>query len=395
MKAARRRIRRWLIRMLAGLLLVIVASEIVFRTVVPASDSINPVYDRTTSMLRYEANRTGHYRSGSIRDGFFRINNHGFNSVRDYASARTPGRSRIAIIGTSAILGAEVHVRDTTAAVLEQRLQEQGADCEVYVFAFSYMHLAQALHVTRHVVDRYAPDLIVIDEMSMSHLRRDLELVDHHVSFLSVSVGEDGAITEHPPHPMSDMLHRIVRRSATVRYLHKNLRIGWLLRRKRAQLAQWWSGRGASPATPPSQAPPGPPPPPAIAKWKQPDRLAALDYLLDKLAALAAPPRRMLLLTGPRGASCLEFDCPTDASPFDEHFRMKTESEKLALLELTEAYLEDWRAHGKPYVFPDDSHANERGHRIKAEAIAAYLLHENWLTSTKAPRRPPTPDPSP
>ena len=45
----------------------------------------------------------------------------------------------------------------------------------------------------------------------------------------------------------------------------------------------------------------------------------------------------------------------------------------IALIDLHASFAADWQARHKRFDFPHDSHWNERGHEIAAEAIAEFV----------------------
>ncbi len=162
-----------------------------------------PWFDKKEKILKRKPNTEGVYKTEFTGSGYFRINNEGWNSHRDYyrrnengkwnkdgrrresnfhrspKSCRQRGskatldkngkqeinKIRIAIVGHSNIEGLRVPVDKTLSKILEDDLNQKGIHAEVYIFGFGGMHLAQAMHVSRYVVDQFQPDLLIVGTM--------------------------------------------------------------------------------------------------------------------------------------------------------------------------------------------------------------------------------------
>ncbi len=168
------------------------------------TDYCEPWFDKRTKIVKRKSGSEGNYKTQFTNTGYFRINNEGWNSHRDYFPRKSfkgtvkpekKSKTRIAIIGHSNVEGLRVPVGRTLSKVLEDGLIENGIDAEVYTFGFGGMHIAQALHVSRYVTEKYQPDILIIGA-SFTGFLYDRTIGDN---FLSLDIQEDGMIREVPP----------------------------------------------------------------------------------------------------------------------------------------------------------------------------------------------------
>ena len=116
--------------------------------------------------LRLKPEQHGIYIRSAIKDGdpitaHFHINNDGFNNLHDYSKERHPGCYRIAVVGDSFVEALQVDSEQAFFRVLEQTLNRNGLDTEVYSFGVSGFGTAQAYHLIKSYVLQYSPDLII------------------------------------------------------------------------------------------------------------------------------------------------------------------------------------------------------------------------------------------
>jgi hypothetical protein len=154
-----------------------------------------PWFDKHSKIIKRKKNTQGTYKTKNTENGYFRINNEGWNSYRDYFKEKkySVGKGkkiRIAIIGHSNIEGLRVPVEKTSSRILENELVGQGKNVEVYTFGYGGMHLAQALHVSRYVMHEFAPDIIIIGTLLDNFLLRTSD----KRNFLSLNIVEDKII---------------------------------------------------------------------------------------------------------------------------------------------------------------------------------------------------------
>ena len=191
-----------------------------------------PYFDNKEKIVKRKRYSEGIYKTEFITTGYFRINNEGWNSHRDYFRRHKSGNGnqelkklRIAIVGHSNIEGLRVRVDKSLSKVLEDDLNEKGIFAEVYTFGFGGMHLAQALHVSRYAVQQFQPDLLIIGTMLEDFWAHST----NKKSFLNLTVNNTEAIQEILPQkyyyeensPFSFLYF-----SKLIYYVDKNLRIG-------------------------------------------------------------------------------------------------------------------------------------------------------------------------
>lgn len=154
-----------------------------------------PWFDKYSKIIKRKKNTQGVYKTENSETGYFRINNEGWNSYRDYFkekqySVKEGKKIRIAIIGHSNIEGLRIPVERTLSKVIENELIVQDKNVEVYAFGYGGMHLAQALHVSRYVIHEFAPDIIIIGTLLDNFLLQ----TSNKRNFLSLNITGDTII---------------------------------------------------------------------------------------------------------------------------------------------------------------------------------------------------------
>lgn len=210
---------------LPTLAVCVLVLELVFRFLVPASDPPMGWFAEEPAVYRFATDRE----SGLVTTGPFarqrarwRINNEGWNSPVDYSRSRT--RPLVAVIGDSYVEAFQVDTNKTYPSLLRQALAGRW---DVYSFGVSGAPLSQYLHLGRHVVAAFDPDVIVINVVHNDFAESILRLNsrDRHWLLLDSS---GGRIREVPPQANRSFtqystLKKLLRRSALVRYFVFNL----------------------------------------------------------------------------------------------------------------------------------------------------------------------------
>lgn len=134
------------------------------------SQYCEPYFDKKEKIVKRKRNMEGVYKTEYTCSGYFKINNEGWNSYRDYYQSKENGdwntdKYRIAIVGHSNIEGLRVLINKTLSRVLEDDLNDNGIHAEVFTFGYGGMHLAQAMHISRYAVQKFKPDILVIGTM--------------------------------------------------------------------------------------------------------------------------------------------------------------------------------------------------------------------------------------
>ena len=344
----------------ASLVFALLAAElVVFRFILLPSDVPRNAF--TDGVVRYAPQQTGITRLRNEFAAPFAINAQGWNSgVGDYRLARTPGVARIAIVGDSMVEAMQVAASASLAEQLGRRL---GEAAEVYRFAISGAPLSQYLWMIEREVARYTPDLVVVvlihndfDESFRFKPGR------YTSSFLKLKI-EDGQVTDEiPPTAYEPPWWDGLRFSATFRYLYY---------RQRACPEALCGRDVASPFQANVDAD-------VVARARADVRIAT-EYVFARLTRLArdAGFRLLLMMDGDRKAVYAGADPgPLYAGGPLALNALAAEAAArngIAFIDLHARFAADWQAHHKGFDFPHDSHWNERGHEIAAEAIAEFV----------------------
>jgi hypothetical protein len=139
-----------------GLLL---AAELFLRVAVPLTDVI--WYESDAELVsRYQPNQEGILRMWYF-NAHYRINNAGFNSLRDYQQQRTPGVARVAVLGDSFIAGFTMDSDKHFDRIMERELSTNDKPVEVYNFGRDGIGIGRGLLLLRRVLREYSPDTVI------------------------------------------------------------------------------------------------------------------------------------------------------------------------------------------------------------------------------------------
>jgi lysophospholipase L1-like esterase len=348
--------------MLASIALFLAFCEfVVFRFVWIASDV--PANDFVGGVVRYAPNQSGVWR---VRDEIaapYWINAQGWNSgIGDYATARRPGVSRIAVTGDSYVEALQVPYDRSLGERLAATLGDRGNAVEVYRFGISGAPLSQYLQMVEHEVVRYRPDwvvvLIVHNDFDESYKFKPGRYTS---SFLKLRV-EDGNVTgEIPPQLWQPGAIEWLRRTATARFfLYRwQVRPEFLvdLLSPRARAATEYAGNTEVAAV--------------LADRRGVE--AVTDYLFGRLDTVvrAMGARLLLAMDGDRFA--IYRGAASQALVLNQIAAETAARHNIPFVDLHPAFAADWQRAHRRLDFDADGHWNEHGHEVAATAIARAL----------------------
>lgn len=196
-------------------ILIVFFELVVFRFVLVAPDM--PRVTFADDVVRYLPNQSGTYRVQNEITARYHINANGWNSRHDVYPVARSDRYRIALIGDSHVAALRVDVDQSVAERLEDRL---GASYEVFRFAISGAPLSQYLHMLRHEVAAFTPDLVIVI-VTHNDFGESYRFVPgvYTRSFLKLHVDGGDVTGEVEPVAYHEPWYRLLRRSGAWRYL--------------------------------------------------------------------------------------------------------------------------------------------------------------------------------
>ena len=350
--------------MISSILVVVLLCELVlFRFILIPSDVPENVF--VDGLVRLRPGSEGIWRVGDDVAGRYRINAQGWNSGHATYDAKAPsGVRRIAIIGDSFV---EALQTPFDASLAEQLEGAAKGRLQVYRFGVSGAPLSHYLAMARHVAQTYQPDMIVLVLVHNDFDESFSAVAGRYTSsFLKFRMDGNQAAGEIPPVPYQTTWRDWLRQTATLRYLYYRQKLN-----PAAMIMQ------LSPA-----------PPPAF------QANVALDSVLAQRAAIRGATeyalaqfqllsqrhnfQPLVIMDGDRRA----ITAGLDSAPLYKDGAlwlnaMVTEvaaKAGLTFIDLHPQFQKDWRINHQPLNFVSDNHWNERGHRVAAQALAAYVL---------------------
>lgn len=352
----------------------------VFRTLLKPDDVLPNV--SIDGVVRYEPNTLAVFRHPGGYTSRVSINAQGWNASRsDYRIERKPGVKRIAVIGDSYVHGAFVDTEQGFPEVLERELAARGQPVEVYRFGMDGAPLSQYLHMLRHEVLRYRPDLVVV-QLIHNDFDESYRLLStrYASSFLKIDLNDQRPVEVVPVDFRSGMAD-MLRRSAMFRYLYYEtdayLRLKGLINRV------YWGGEedyrpehissGVDVRN--------------IADHVRNERAAR--YVFDQMEVLARQSGFKLLLSMDGVRDAIYAGRPAHEFPvgrLNEIAKRTARDLGLPIVDLHDIFQRDYSAFGYRHEFSFDWHWNARANALVGRSLAdAIMSAPELLQSARGP----------
>jgi len=347
---------------LIPVMLLLAALECVFRFVIPSSDVPSGYFDEQTLLYRFPTNReSGIHTVGPFASlkAQWRINNAGWNYPIDYDSLRSG--PLIAWIGDSFIEALQVDSDRNAAFLLRERLYPE---FDVYAFGKSGASFAQYLHMSRYVVKRYNPDILIINLVHNDFLESLGIGPSAGTYFMTMRLDpKDSTITETVPtkDPTTSQFvlwKRVLNKSALFRYVYRNLHLNQV-RLQQNQDTVYEANIDTN----------------EVEEYRSQIRLL-VRHLMNRFRTEFNGTRILFVMDAPRQA-IYAGSLEESRVVWLNHLVRETASEQgFEVIDLTDILLQDYQRNGIPFEFDIDYHWNEYAHSLVAEAVHSVLLSD-------------------
>lgn len=343
----------FLCRAAVFLVLLLVFLEGLFRTILPASQYPRSWQDEEFLVSRFDRTwlAQGTRTIGRLchRQGKWRINEAGWNSVFDYREKDRDSKPRIAIIGDSYIAGFAVDVDQHVDVRLQEILKGQA---EVYSFGVPGAPLSHFIAIARYAEAVFDPDIYLVFVGSGAVLHSEGRQTPYR--FCAEREG-DGFVLAPPLRVYRpSRVGRLLYRSAIFRYLKIN-------RHFQADPAAGEAlGLGAAEDL--------------AGEDLQVDEVALAAFLMQEMRS--ALPQDEILIFSDAVRSRLYGD-EANLAPAKDFRLLEAASlavPSISLLDLTAAMRADFLENRQPFEDPVDPHWNARGHAVAAQALGRAVL---------------------
>jgi lysophospholipase L1-like esterase len=333
---------------------------VVFRTILPASDS--PLLDFVNGLVRYAPNQQGIWRFREEIAAPYRINQQGWNSgIGDYTRQRTPGHTRIAVIGDSFIEAFQVPSTASMAEQLGRELDETGRRSEVYRFAISGAPLSQYVNMAEREVAIYRPDWIIVN-ITHNDFDESYRFAPNRYTsyFLKFRIENSKIIGDLQPTPWRETITESLRRTATVRFFFHR----WMLRPEALINLLLVRRASAQSSSTPDLA--------SVLAARN-DVIAVARHAAARLSTMSEGigARLLLVMDGDRQAIYANQESP--ALELNRIMAAAAEQHGIGFIDLHPIFAAHWRQHRSRLNFETDWHWNELGHSVVAHAVAEHI----------------------
>ena len=350
--------RSFLIRVAAFLMSMFLISEIFFRLGLPARQYPASVMDDSTRIRYYQGPSEGLFTYGALCSGRYRwrINTQGWNSPYDYTDRVHRNNQMVALIGDSYIEGYWADLDDH----LEVQLHEEcRGRIDFYSFGTWGAMLSQYLVISRHVIDSYQPDVLVVflndEDVSGS---TDTEHAPVHLCHTVETLPDEGFHMVPPPMFRINPVIPLLLKSATLRYLKTNRNLAFLARGGVADRNANLSEEDTD-----------------LQEFEPIDSIsiAATEYLLTQFDSLGVPV--IFVLDGPRAPV---YRGESDPVGYPDCILVKNlcqSKQNLICIDLIPYFVSDWATNGILFSSEDNPHWNGYGNSVVADAILPEVLN--------------------
>lgn len=355
MKVDMRKLKQNVLLSILSLCFTCLVLEVTIRLLNLASVTPKLLYDASNHIVKFEPNQRGIISFGKLGEKKvkYRINNNGWNSAIDYDSADT--RPLIAVIGDSYIQAMQVEVQKSYPALLQQKLKNK---YRIYSFGFSGAALSQYVSMSRYVQKTFKPAIIIFNcihndfDESFCHLKGNgrgfmcLDTINyqtHYFDFLQPKTLE------------SEWLHKMIYSSALVRYLsiYGNIKSRW----KSIQTGKY--NQNIDP----------------IRVKKINNKIdRATEVLLNSIKNENPDSRILFVMDGLRNDIYKNTVSTSNLAWLHTLMKEKVTAKKMEFIDLTAAFLTDYRQYKTHFESETDYHWNEYGHQKVAEMVERYLV---------------------
>jgi lysophospholipase L1-like esterase len=358
------------------LVFFLVCELVVFRLVLPASDMPENAF--TDGVIRYAPNQAGVFRMRDEIEAPYRINDDGWNSgIPDYREERTPGIGRIAVIGDSYVEAFEVPFDSSFAELTQTDLTNRACPVEAYRFGISGAPFSQYLHVLEREVLDYRPDWVVVS-LIHNDFTESFEFKEgrYTSSFLKLGINGNQVKQEISPHPYAPSFWDWLRFTATFRYIYytQQVHLGLI--------------RDLVLGTPPGKYQANIDVDATMRRMH--NVRIATDYLIGRMAAVAKAHgiKLLFMMDGDRRAIYDGANDDRRARPqaLNRLVGELTARQGVPFIDLHPRFARDWRQRGVRFEYENDSHWNEAGHRLVADALVDFFAPKCGQMTARATR---------
>lgn len=342
-------------------MIVMFLEFVVFQFVLPATEIPNLTFDQEFLVKRFDKDgpREGHFTGGKWAENKvkWQVNNYGWMSHIDYS--QTKSKPRIAVIGDSFVMPAEVATTDGFSQQLHELLKDSA---EVYSFGVGSTPLSNYLEVAKLVKKRFSPDLIVVNivyndfEKSIFGRTKD--------KFWSYEVGED-TVAVHPPIVSWDKQHW---------YQSTNLYMYWMsnlggpisFKRKRGKDKKRFEGNIDQ----------------AKALQVKEDIRSVTDYIVGQFRLLLPDTKIVFTMDAPRKAI---YEGTLDKSKviwLNEMMSDICHRKSIDFIDLTPYFQKDYERNKRRFEFYYDGHWNPYAHELVANILFQYVKNQDIVSTS-------------
>lgn len=365
--------------LLAGSVLACLAAmELVVFGLILKPDDVLPNVS-VNNVVRYMPNARATFRHPDGTQTLATINAKGWNSTKpDYATQKTPGVLRVAVVGDSYVHGSFVDVGDGFPEIIERQLNAAGVRAEVLRFGMDGAPLSQYLHMLRRDVRAYKPDLVVVPLIHNDFDESYRFLKTRYASsFLKIGTDAAGKPVEIAPADFQPGSADMLRRSNTFRYLY--YKTNAYLKLKSLVSRYWWGGTEDYT--------------PEFISSAVDIRTIADDaknrfvtrYVLQQMQALANEDGFKLAFAMDGVREAVYSGKPLETYPVHKLNRVArdvTDELGLPFLDLQAVFAGDYARRHARFEFAYDWHWNKLGNELAGKAIARLLLDDPRLLAS-------------
>lgn len=324
--------------------------ELVFRWLIPASETPTPYYDEQFKTIRFIPFQSGVATRGiwGKQPAHWQINNEGWNSPQNYDTTDT--RPLIAIIGDSYIEATQVDIERSYPSLLQKLLPQY----RVYQFGISGAPLSHYLQMSRYVRQQFRPQILIFNIVHNDFEKSFYQFSQKGKGYLTLDSVSFHEI--YTPFAQPSFLKKWARHSKLACYIMRNTALNIKLAEMGTAKSQFAQNIDIAAAQAMKQ------------KIHQ-----ATDLLLNKIKQENGSTDIIFVMDGLRDEMYANQLKNTQIGWLNLMMKQTVASKGMKFIDLTNVFLTDYQQHKRRFETRIDNHWNEYGHQKVTEAVFEFI----------------------
>ncbi len=348
-----------------SLLFTFLLLELVFRFVIPATDSPKYKFNNEYGFLCFDEdqNREGTYSVGRFAEirTKWKLNNYNWNCAYDFSEKKDSSIKRIVVIGASYVEGLLVNQDESFTYYLNEKLKGK---YEVYPIGISGVPLSGYPDMIRYSIDKFKPDVIVLYNY-FANLNHSFYIDGEYNLYKKIRLNNDSVLFVDAKEYHPSRFRRFIAKSAFIRYLIGNLQI--------EKLNLFFNTNENTKVEKQESVP---------VNTGDKDLILGCNFILQNIRN-ESKDIPVILMQDVARSEIYDGKPANLLSDYEMRSLVKSSCEQYGIryMDLSDCFINDYQKNKKKFEYPTDAHWNPYGNKVVSDYIYNYLLTCNYLNN--------------